>query len=415
MKTAPLLLVLCASALVAPITLAQNPTSKPAVAIDPRAHQVLAQSVAAYGKLGSLSLQTQMRTARGPYAQESSARLWWKKPGMLRVETSSKSEEDGSVDQRRFFVSSQKFVQTSVRAGQARYSSEGTDLGDAPEWIEQALGVVDPNGLHLYSLLQGKSPLARLRPLMKQLALQEQTEDEKTALGACDVVAARIESDGPRGSGPTAELKYFFSREDRLLRRFQLKVSSDASPNAEESTADFLEVRANPLLPDATLRPIIPAGAKRVADLDPNYDPRLQVGTRPFDFKAADLQSKAVSPASYKGKVWLLDFWATWCPPCVDAAPAISRAYKAHHAKGFEVLGISLDSKESDLKKFAAKYKMPWRQVFDGKGWATPLVAKYGVQGIPFSLLIGRDGRIIAVDPKPKKLDGLVRRALARS
>ena len=120
-----------------------------------------------------------------------------------------------------------------------------------------------------------------------------------------------------------------------------------------------------------------------------------------------DLDGKPVSLADYRGKLVLLDFWATWCGPCIVELPNVKAVYEKYHDKGFEIIGISLDTDEAALRKFIRENQLPWRQVFDGEGWKTPLVKKYGVRGIPAQFLIDREGRVISVQARGERLGAL--------
>ena len=113
------------------------------------------------------------------------------------------------------------------------------------------------------------------------------------------------------------------------------------------------------------------------------------------------LDGAAVSTAALKGKVVLVDFWATWCPPCRDEIPRVLAAYEKYHAKGFEVLAISLDQNEEDLKKFVAEKKLPWPQIYEG---ADAIAEKFGIESIPTTYLLGADGKIVAVGPRGEAL-----------
>ena len=121
-----------------------------------------------------------------------------------------------------------------------------------------------------------------------------------------------------------------------------------------------------------------------------------------------DLDSKPVSLADYRGKLVLLDFWATWCGPCIVELPKVKEAYEKYHDKGFEIIGISLDTDEAALRKFIKENQLPWRQVFDGKGWETPLAQQYGVRGIPAQFLIDQEGRVISVKARGERLGALI-------
>ena len=97
---------------------------------------------------------------------------------------------------------------------------------------------------------------------------------------------------------------------------------------------------------------------------------------KPVDIQFTSIDDKKVDVSKMKGKVVLIDFWATWCGPCVAELPNVKRAYEKLHPKGFEIVGISLDSKESALRRFVKKEEMPWPQYFDGKGWNNSISKK---------------------------------------
>jgi len=126
----------------------------------------------------------------------------------------------------------------------------------------------------------------------------------------------------------------------------------------------------------------------------------LAVGKPATVFKAKTTDGTAIDfPASFKGKVVLLDFWATWCGPCIGELPHLTAAYQKFHGKGFEVLGISLDRPGDDKKlaNFTKEKNMPWPQVFDGKYWQAEVAQLYGVRSIPTAYLVDGDtGLVIA-------------------
>jgi thiol-disulfide isomerase/thioredoxin len=122
----------------------------------------------------------------------------------------------------------------------------------------------------------------------------------------------------------------------------------------------------------------------------------LVAGTKFPDFSEADLNGQPLSVAKFKGKVVLIDFWATWCGPCIAELPNLKQAYEQYHPKGFEIIGISLDSDKGKLTGFLEKEKMTWPQYFDGLGWKSKLGQQYGVNSIPATYLLDGEGNIVA-------------------
>ena len=138
----------------------------------------------------------------------------------------------------------------------------------------------------------------------------------------------------------------------------------------------------------------------------------LVVGTKFPDFAVKDTAGKPLSVANYKGKVVLVDFWATWCGPCVAELPNVLKTYEKHHGKGFEIIGISLDQDAAKLAAFTKQKNMPWQQFFDGKGWGNELAVKYGVHSIPATYLLDAQGNIAAKDLRGEALEAQVAKML---
>ena len=139
-------------------------------------------------------------------------------------------------------------------------------------------------------------------------------------------------------------------------------------------------------------------------------DPSLGwVGEVLPDFSSAvDLDGKPISLADYRGKIVLLDFWAVWCGPCLGEIPRIKAVYEKYHAKGFEVIGVSLDEDAAVLREFVTKKEVPWRQILDGDGFGGAFAKQYGIRSIPAPFLIDREGKVISVKARGSLLDELV-------
>lgn len=130
--------------------------------------------------------------------------------------------------------------------------------------------------------------------------------------------------------------------------------------------------------------------------------PDLRVGQPAIEFTAKTLSGEDVKfPQSFSGGIVMLDFWATWCGPCIAEIPNVKKAYEQSHQDGFEILGISFDSEgtEKKVKEFLEEHELPWQQIYEGKGWDTSFADLYDVSGIPFVLLVDGDtGAILATE-----------------
>ena len=139
-----------------------------------------------------------------------------------------------------------------------------------------------------------------------------------------------------------------------------------------------------------------------------------ELSRQPFEFEFTALDGRAVDLRKLRGRVVLIDFWATWCTPCLQQLPKLKRLYAAYHEKGFEIIGISLDRPEDKhkLTHLIAKEGLPWPQHFDGKVWQNEFAARYAVHSAPTTFLLDKEGRLAGINIEERSLEAEVNRLL---
>lgn len=133
------------------------------------------------------------------------------------------------------------------------------------------------------------------------------------------------------------------------------------------------------------------------------------------NFKAKDMfTGKEIELKDFRGKVVLIDFWATWCGPCRAELPHVKKVYKKYHDKGFEIISISLDESIDTCKKYAKENDLKWHHIADGKGWNAELGRKYGIRAIPAAFVLDREGKVITGKARGARLDRAIEKGLAK-
>lgn len=391
---------------------AKTPDAAPPAAskIDPEARALLEQMAKAHQALTSFSGTMDFSMKQGGKTTKQQAKIAYEKPNKARIITNNPT--NGAAV---FTVSNGTSLFQTISTDKNGYH-KGTAAPNAKA-IEQVFGASKAAGIGLFPML-ATNPKAGDEVLPPGVTALVHGPDETINGTLCDVLTASF--------GPTPDtqvsLVFGIGKTDHLLRRLSLTQPTGEKLGLNETYSD---VQANPALPPSTFAFTPALGMKEIKpaapppDAEPAaFDARLKKGAAPLPFKGNDLAGKPVSLAAYKGKVVLLDFWATWCPPCREEIPNLVRTYNKYHAGGLEIVGVSLDREgdKAKLVSYTKENKMPWRQVYDGKFWQAAMAQAYSVQSIPFSVLVGRDGKILAVGNalRGEDLEPAIKAALAR-
>ncbi len=161
---------------------------------------------------------------------------------------------------------------------------------------------------------------------------------------------------------------------------------------------------------------------KDYALVNPNLSQQLQstmdrikptlIGQPALDFKLTTPDGKEVSLSDYKGKVVMVDFWASWCKPCRKENPNVVRIYNRFKNEGFEILGVSLDQQKESWVNAIEMDKLTWTHVSDLAGWGSSAAKLYGVTGIPYTLIVGKDGKILDKNLRGAQLEKKLEKVL---
>jgi thiol-disulfide isomerase/thioredoxin len=193
-------------------------------------------------------------------------------------------------------------------------------------------------------------------------------------------------------------------------------ADSKRAPEIASMQVALLSVSNSPDA-EAILKKLSQSKNESVADLAKNAieqrERMANLKTKPIELTFKATNGKAVDLAKLRGKVVLLDFWASWCGPCLAEMPNVVDAYKKLHKKGFEIVGISLDEDKAAMEAALKKLGMTWPQYFDGQGWQNKISRSFGINSIPAAWLFDKKGMLRQTGVQGEELSAAVEKLLA--
>ncbi len=160
----------------------------------------------------------------------------------------------------------------------------------------------------------------------------------------------------------------------------------------------------------------VPVGDPKLARIKIDKFLIIRVGEPAPEFAGKTVDGNELKLSDLRGKVVLVDFWATWCGPCIAEMPNVRKAHDKYGKEGdFVVLGVSLDEDEKKVQRFVKKQNIPWPQIVAGPAEKNPIAKQYFVVGIPATFLIDAEGKIVAKDLRGRALQKEVRKLLRKT
>ncbi len=297
-------------------------------------------------------------------------------------------------------------------------------------------GGKDLTATNLNALIQAVESLTKRSEDDSALQLAKKIEEgfrenpePQIALSAWEMHASRLKETNEVGALMQAD-----SKEDQdpvkaraLVDALMAKISSPWTAFFLVQIAIKVEYSGRPLI----AKEMIEVAQTQIENLkDPDAKEELERNCKQFLSRFAvlnkplnlselvDTAGKPIDLAQYKGKVVLVDFWATWCGPCLQEIPNIENAFLAHNKNGFEVLSVNLDEERPALDTFLASKKVLWNTYVSSKpdavGFDTPLARDIGISAIPFIAIIGKDGNVAGIHVRGRKIEDKIVEQLAK-
>ncbi len=281
-----------------------------------------------------------------------------------------------------------------------RYAVPAGDLEQLVAFIDRLVSY-RPTTAAEFSERRKRLPVA-LQLAAKRILELDKSRQSKAARTAQEILLSRRVQELPLAGRPEqkkvyGELKDFVTSAQRVSRRelalalaavraLERLGNTDLASEGYDEFGDFFSDQDDEFLADygAKMR-----GVAR----------RLRLPGKEMELAGTAINGTDFDWKDYRGKVVLVDFWATWCRPCVRELPKVKQYFEAYRDRGFDVVGISLDTDRARLESFVKDAELPWVTLFeDDAGWQHPMATHYGIMGIPAAILVDRDGTVLSIN-----------------
>ena len=318
---------------------------------------------------------------------------------------------------------------------------------DARRWEAVALLIEHPR-YFLKPYPPGGEPPATATDSERMRAIASLMDHEATAAWqkrieelSAAMFAAPDATDGQRALVASQELRralsanYGRSNDEMVaywdkIEAFAQKYPKSGIPYSLAAQYLSIMTRRSATYTEPTLKKMAASSHAKISEFAAGKLRAAELRKAPLELKFTAVDGRDVDLAKLRGKVVLIDFWATWCGPCVAELPNVKKVYASYHDKGFEVVGIALENgkllptdtpeqtagKMAAAKKiltdFTAKEAMPWPQYFDGKYWKNEISTQHAINSIPAMFLLDQDGKVVSTEARGPKLEAEVKRLL---
>lgn len=150
-----------------------------------------------------------------------------------------------------------------------------------------------------------------------------------------------------------------------------------------------------------------------------NAQNKIEIGKQAPEITMSKADGAIFSLSELKGKLVLIDFWATWCAPCVEEQPQLKTMYNTYSEQiknnQFEIVGVSLDKNKESWQKAIDRFQITWIQISDLKFWKSPVAKLYEIDELPFNVIIDGQGTIVAKNLHGKELEDFIKKSLTQN